>query len=549
VVGDGCGRLLEHHVGETCREANVADRTITLGGTAYPVILPSLRDPRLGIAAVVLSLHALGQLGLHWPLSVWQILVAILTCAVIEIGVTFARKRIIIWPASALLTGSGVALLLRVVGTPADQPWATNDLPMFAGVAAFSLVQKYFIRYKGKNLFNPSNVGLVLAFLVFGNSRLEPLNLWWAPLNAWMIAAYAIILVGGTYVIWRAKMVMLSATFFVAFAVLQGLLAGSGHCMTANWAFAPVCGGDYYRIIVTSPEVFIYAYFMVTDPATVPTGRVARIAFALCAAVSTTLLMAPQTDEFGTKVALLGGLTILLLAHPLFDMVLPEKGSVQDTVKGFATRLVTGDRPGLLRPVSGVATMVLVVAVVGGGVVYAGTPARAPVAPNTTEMLNGVSYQVDPGTLPPITVSQSVWDWDTQIASSAPDLLVVLAQNLQIENQALLKSDANLLTAVDHGDRLDEMQARVKSDAATGQCVIDVYRFDSVNVTLIVPFGVQTGLSLGFDAKGTVTHETYDSAGTLVSTESAPFASTFAIRQATGARWLNVAVLPPGTGS
>jgi hypothetical protein len=527
----------------------VADRTITLGGKAYPVILPNIRDPRLGIAAVVLSLHALGQLGLHWPLSVWQILVAILVCAVIEIAVTFARKRVIIWPASALLTGSGVALLLRVVGTPADQPWATNGLLMFAGVAAFSLVQKYFIRYKGKNLFNPSNVGLVLAFLIFGNSQLEPLNLWWAPLNAWMIAAYAIILVGGTYVIWRAKMMLLSGTFFVGFAVLQGVLAGSGHCMTANWAFAPVCGADYYRIIVTSPEVFIYAYFMVTDPATVPTGRVARIAFALCAAVSTTLLMAPQADEFATKVALLGGLTILLLAHPLFDMAFPEKGSAQDTIKAFGTRLVTGGRPGLLRPIGGVATMALVVAVVGASVVYAGTPARTAVAPNTTEMLNGVAYQIDPSTLPPITVSQSVRDWDHEIADSAPQLLVTLAQNLAVENQALLRSDENLLTAIDHGDRLDEMQARVRQDAAAGTCVIDVYTFDSVNVTLIVPFGVQTGLSLGFDAKGTVTYQTYDSAGNFVSSQSAPFAQTFAIRRATGERWLNVAVLPPGTGS
>ena len=30
------------------------------------------------------------------------------------------------WPASAMLTGSGVALILRVVGTPAGDPWSTN---------------------------------------------------------------------------------------------------------------------------------------------------------------------------------------------------------------------------------------------------------------------------------------------------------------------------------------------------------------------------------------------------------------------------------------
>ncbi len=529
----------------------MAERTVSLGGTRYPLILPNIRDPRLGIAAVVLSLQALGQLGLHWPVSVPQILAAILTCAVIEMVMAFRRSRSIVWPASALLTGSGVALLLRVVGTPADQPWATNGLLMFAGIAAFSLLQKYIFRYKGKNLFNPSNVGLVLAFLVFGNSRLEPLNLWWAPLNLWMIAAYAIIIVGGTYVLWRAKMLTLSATFFVAFIILQGVLAGSGHCMTANWAFAPVCGADYYRVIATSPEVLIYAYFMVTDPPTVPSGRVGRIVFALAAALSTTLLMAPQTDEFGTKVALLGGLTVLLLAHPLFDRLLPEKGSAQDTIKGFAGRLVTGGAGagGYLRPVARVGVMALVVAVAGTGVVFAGTPARVAAAPDVTEALNGVQQPVNPETLPPITVSQSVEDWDHAIATSAPQLMVILAQNLDVENQALLHSEANLLTAVDHGDRLKEMQARLQSDASTGTCVIDVYKFDSVNVTLIVPFGVQTGLSLGFDAHGTVTHQTYDPSGNLVSQQSSAFANTFAIRQATGARWLNVAVLPPGTGS
>ena len=527
----------------------MANRTISIRGTQYPVILPTRRDPRLGIAAVVWSLHALGQLVLHWPLSVPQILAAVLTCAIIEITITFRREHVFAFPGSALLTGSGVALLMRVVGTPANQPWATNDLAMFAGVAAFSLLQKYVIRYKGRNLFNPSNVGLVLAFLIFGNSRLEPLNLWWAPLNVSMIIAYAIILVGGTYVIWRAKVWTLSVTFFLSFAILQSIVAASGHCMTANWAFAPVCGTDYYRTVVFSPELFIYAFFMVTDPPTVPSARVARVAFAMCAAVSATLLMAPQTNEFGTKVALLGGLTVLLLVKPVFDRLLPARGAAGDTLKGFANQLVTGGRPGLLRPAGSVAAMALVLALVGTGVVYAGTPARAAVTPNTTEMLNGVSYQVDPATLPAITVNQSVKDWDHAIADSTPDLLVILAQNLQVENQALLKSDANLLTAVDHGDRLAAMQTRVQNDIKAGNCVIDVYKFDSVRVTLIVPFGVQTGLSLGFDARGTVTRQSYDSAGKLVSESSSSFANTFAIRRATGARWLNVAVLPAGTGS
>ncbi len=66
-----------------------------------------------------------------------------------------------------------------------------------------------------------------------------------------------------------------------------------------------------------------------------------------------------------------------------------------------------------------------------------------------------------------------------------------------------------------------------------------------MNVTLLVPFGKQTGLSLGLESRGEVTTETYDAAGHLQARSSAPFAKTFVMRRATGARWLNVAVLPP----
>ena len=62
---------------------------------------------------------------------------------------------------------------------------------------AFSLATKYLIRYRGHTVFNPSNIGLVVVFLLFGSTRLEPLDFWWAPPDGGMIAAYAVILFGG----------------------------------------------------------------------------------------------------------------------------------------------------------------------------------------------------------------------------------------------------------------------------------------------------------------------------------------------------------------
>jgi hypothetical protein len=49
-------------------------RSVRLGGRAYPVVLPTLSDPRLWLAAVIFSLQILGQTVLGFQLSIAQIL-------------------------------------------------------------------------------------------------------------------------------------------------------------------------------------------------------------------------------------------------------------------------------------------------------------------------------------------------------------------------------------------------------------------------------------------------------------------------------------------
>ena len=526
-------------------------RTLTVGGATYPLILPNIRDPRLHVAAVIITVHVLGQVGLHFWVSVPQILAAIVTCAILEVGLAFRQSRAFVWPASAMLTGSGVALIFRVVGTPPDDPWNTYGWYVFAAVAGLSLLTKYVIRYRGSHVFNPSNVGLVVAFVVLGSTRVEPLDFWWGPLDIWMIAAYAVIIVGGLLITRRLHLLSLAATFWIALAVGVGILAGSGHCMTANWAFAPVCGVDFWRVIVTSPEVMIFLFFMITDPKTIPAGNVGRVAFGLLVAVASTLLMAPQTNEFGTKVGLLAGLVVVCAARPILDRVLPEPRSAADDPGRFAARLATGGNAGAgaLRGAVRIGLIVVAVLVIGVGIVVAGTPARGPVAPDVAEVLDRVPHQVDPATFPMISVGQDVADFDhTMAGPGAQELVLTLAENLELENQALLRKDESILVAVDHGDRLVEMQARLRSAVATGTTTIARYRIDTVTMSLLVPFGRQDGLSVGLDSRGTVTEETYDAAGTLKTQRTSPFALTFAMRRATGGRWLIVAVMPARGG-
>ena len=516
-------------------------RTLTFGGGSYPLVLPSIRDPRLHVAAVILTVHLLGQLGLGFQLSVPQLLSAMLTCAVIEVVLTFRQTRSFVWPASAMLTGSGVALIFRLVGTPPDDHWTTYGWWVFAVVAGLSLLTKYVIRYRGSHIFNPSNIGLVVAFVLLGSSRAEPLDFWWAPLDGWMIAAYAIIITGGLLITRRLRLLALAASFWIALSAGVGILAASGHCMVANWAFAPVCGVDFWRVIVTSPEVLIFLFFMITDPKTIPAGNVARVAFGVSVAVASTLLMAPQTNEFGTKVGLLAGLVVVCAARPLFERLLPEPRSAGDDLARYASRLARGG-------VARLGIMGAALLLVGGGIVAAGTPARGVVAPDLAEVLNRVPHHVDPATFPTISVGQDVVDFDPTLAGPAAEQLVLtLAENLELETQALLRGDGSILVAVDHGDRLVEMQDRLQRAVASGTKTIDRYTINAVTMSLLVPFGRQDGLSIGLHSRGTVTSETYDAKGALLSRQTSSFSLTFAVRRATGGRWLNVAVLPQGS--
>jgi hypothetical protein len=190
----------------------------------------------------------------------------------------------------------------------------------------------------------------------------------------------------------------------------------------------------------------------------------------------------------------------------------------------------------------GLTTVLLAVTIVA-----AGAPARGVTVPDAAEILSRVPHTVDASSFPTILVGQDVIDWDHTIQGpGAQAIMLTLAENLEIENQAVLRADPSLLPLVDHGDRLIEMQGRLQADLASGSRTITQYQFNSATLALLIPFGRQTGLSLGFDSRGTMIEATYDAAGTLRSQRSAPFALTFVMSRPTGARWLNVAVLPAG---
>jgi hypothetical protein len=164
---------------------------------------------------------------------------------------------------------------------------------------------------------------------------------------------------------------------------------------------------------------------------------------------------------------------------------------------------------------------------------------------DAADVLGRVPHDVDPSTMPSITVDQGVLDWNHEISGAgARAIVLTLVENLELENQALLRGDTGILEAVDHGNRLEEMQAKLQAAKASGTTPVERYQIDDVHVTLLIPFGKQSGLSLGLESRGTVTTDTYDASGHRVARTTAPFAATFAVRRVTGDRWMNVAMVP-----
>ena len=207
--------------------------------------------------------------------------------------------------------------------------------------AAISLLSKYLIRFKGAHVFNPSNFGLVLCFLVLGPERADPLDFWWGPMSPPLALALAIIVVGGFAILTRLRLLAMALSFWLVFVTAVALVAVTGHAMTARWHLGPVQGVHFWTILAFSPEILVFLFFMLTDPKTVPVGRRERVGFGVSVALLGALLVAVAPTEFWAKVAVLAALAVVCAARPL-AVILPSIRPVQRsvaalTVVGVAT--------------------------------------------------------------------------------------------------------------------------------------------------------------------------------------------------------------------
>ena len=302
------------------------------------VVGPRWNDLRLRVSAVILTVQVLGQTVLGFKVSIAQILVCIGLCGVVDVAVTFRQKHSVVWPGSGLLTGNGVAFVLRAAGTRHGDWWSLHGIQYFVLACSFALLSKYLIRPGGRHVFNPSNIGVVAALLVIGPKHVFPQYLWWGPVGTPVLMAYAVILLGAAWVLRAVRMVPMALSFLAPFGVLVGVFAVSGRSFVAIWHAGPISGAAYWSDIFMSPELLIFVFFMMSDPQTAPKGGSGRMIYGAATAVVAAALLFFQPTEFGIKLAILSSLTLTCATVPLIERLSQKQ------------RSVPAGRPARLRP-------------------------------------------------------------------------------------------------------------------------------------------------------------------------------------------------------
>ncbi len=159
---------------------------------------------------------------------------------------------------SAYITGISVGILIR-----------SNVVWPYVVTALISIMSKYVLRYRGRHLWNPSNLG-VSWMLLMASSYVAGLSIQWGN----NLAAMTVIWILGLGIVYRAKKLHVTLAYVASFIILgyvRSLMTGS----TFLAEISPLTGPMY--------QLFIF--FMITDPGTVVSKKQWQIVVVILVAV------------------------------------------------------------------------------------------------------------------------------------------------------------------------------------------------------------------------------------------------------------------------
>lgn len=257
------------------------------------------------------TFNILGQTVLGFAILPSQIVCAVICCSGWDMLFhrTFYGKWIV--PKSGLITGLGMALLLR---GPGFYPF------LFAGT--LSIASKHLLKIRGKHIWNPSTFGITFALL-------------WIPGTTFISAQWGrsaaivwVILNLGMLIMYRVRRLDVVVSFSLAYFGSWGVWA-----LTNGFLFDSYGFWRTYNLAVT-PAALIFTFFMITDPRTSPATHTGRIIYSVATAV-----LAVWFTVNGQP-GLFYGLFIVLCFVPLLDWLL-----VGRSLRSYLPRAGRHDRP------------------------------------------------------------------------------------------------------------------------------------------------------------------------------------------------------------
>ncbi|MBX7053124.1 MAG: RnfABCDGE type electron transport complex subunit D [Flavobacteriales bacterium] len=158
---------------------------------------------------------------------------------------------------SAIITSLGISLLFK-----ANSPW------LFLFAALFAIGQKFLVRINGKHIWNPANFGIVVMILLSGEAWISP--------GQWGSSAVLVFIIGtgGLAVLSHVKRLETGFAFMLTIAVLEYFRT----IVFLGWEW------DVLLLKLSSGSLWLFALFMITDPMTIPNGRITRIIWSVIVA-------------------------------------------------------------------------------------------------------------------------------------------------------------------------------------------------------------------------------------------------------------------------
>ncbi|CAD5963529.1 Ion-translocating oxidoreductase complex subunit D [Planktothrix tepida] len=188
---------------------------------------------------------------------------------------------------SALITALGLCLLLRA------NHWTTVAL---AGCCA--IASKFIFQSQGKHFFNPGNFGIIIALSLTADAWVSPGQ--WGT-DSWY---FLLFLVTGGIILKKVGRWDTSLAFLITYT---GLEAWRNFSLGWSW--------DVYSHQLMSGSLLLFAFFMITDPRSIPNATLSRILWAVLIAGLTFILQ----HQFFISTALFWSLFALSPLTIIFD--------------------------------------------------------------------------------------------------------------------------------------------------------------------------------------------------------------------------------------